>query len=222
MTVVNGKFLARTPMMSKLFKRVDAKGQAYMLAAHDYYERKARAAIEERAQPEGMAAGLHDLVDMMVEDLKGKQPENTKRIACGKGCSHCCYQQVDITLPEARLLMRFLVEEDIKPDSELLARQIAAGKDWDALPHAERACVLLDASTGQCRVYEHRPVACRKYFALDNSAQCDTSKGPGKVLNFVVPDAEIVQSACFEVMETGSLPLMLMAAAAAIHEEEKQ
>jgi Fe-S-cluster containining protein len=215
--IKHGMFRALTPQLATLFKAVPDHGKVWIIEAHDHYEGELRRLRDDGLSPESIAYSLHDLGDEAITKFKQAKQQRpyVKRIACKAGCSHCCYSRVDVTIEEAVLLAELVEHEGLELDNERLSAQVAAREDWDRLPHDRAACVFLDGSTGRCRVYEHRPLVCRKYFALDNSDQCDTVKHPaGKVLNWTVPYAEVIQSAMFEVCDWGPLPAMLMKAKA--------
>jgi len=80
---------------------------------------------------------------------------------CRKGCDGCCRRLAEVpslTAAEWDWLRAGLaaLPEDLLKEIRL---NIAA------MPQSPRplACPLLDQSSGACRVYAHRPVACRTY-----------------------------------------------------------
>jgi Fe-S-cluster containining protein len=38
-------------------------------------------------------------------------------------------------------------------------------------------CDFLDQKSGECTIYEYRPLACRTFFAFDSPDLCDTDNG---------------------------------------------
>jgi len=81
---------------------------------------------------------------------------------CGLGCDGCCQRLAEIPLLTA-------VEWDwlneglaLLPPEQLqeIGQDIAALTEQSSRPIV---CPLLDQSAGACRVYAHRPVACRTY-----------------------------------------------------------
>lgn len=142
--------------------------------------------------------------DYLQEALKKQVEENDARgdhtVSCSKGCSHCCYQNVDITDDEAQLITDYAEEEGIAIDIDHLARQLVAkqtgGNDgFNKLPYADRACVFLD-DEGGCQIYKYRPLVCRKLLVASDPEQCDTKKGfGGMVTRLVGMEAEVITCA---------------------------
>lgn len=99
------------------------------------------------------------------------------RIHCRRGCSHCCYQIFQITEPEAAMISRAVRQmppkerDDLQararaylPRREALLREHGLIEAWGHLPPegTRLACPAL-SDDGACRIYEHRPLICRKY-----------------------------------------------------------
>lgn len=101
------------------------------------------------------------------------------RFACRAGCATCCSVNVVVTSLEAEYLRQApawqdpALEKDVrraaaKPhytpscSTNLVAACCLAGREPppDPSPHQHGACPLLDGQ-GRCRVYDHRPFACR-------------------------------------------------------------
>lgn len=119
-------------------------------------------------------------VDAWFARSTDRYPED---ILCGKGCSDCCRGLFDITLLDACYLQSGfdMLPQDIKSNITRIAeeRVKAIRKLWPEfdqpyllnhrsedewqliMPEAdETPCLLLDES-GNCLVYEHRPMTCR-------------------------------------------------------------
>lgn len=194
----------------KTWPRMTPAEQAYTAAAHHHYERQFTRARDDHVQPESIAAGIHDALDAKVVEHRATHPRASE-IKCRRGCAHCCHVNVTITRPEAVLLHHAAREAGITLDRDKLERQARyTVADWQQQPEADRACIFLDPM-GSCKVYEHRPDACRKYLVLSEPEQCDVNAHPkGQVLNFVSIKAEIIASAAMVVFECGSMPAMLL------------
>ena len=104
-------------------------------------------------------------------------------IACRNGCSDCCRGLFDITLLDALYLRSGFdrLPEPLKSELvrvasrrlELLSKKNAAfaepwllngipEEEWDALmPEEDETPCLLLSETGECLVYENRPMTCR-------------------------------------------------------------
>lgn len=98
--------------------------------------------------------------------------------ACKKGCSHCCYEDPEMTILDLYRLYKGVAEWSIEEREQLRE------KCQELLPrHRENSlidvqgkfrsmdtpCPLLDVVTGACRVYRSRPSICRGF--LSDSAQ---------------------------------------------------
>lgn len=108
-----------------------------------------------------------------------------KWIACRAGCSECCSVLFPITMQDAARLRRgwFAAPPALRDDIRARARQLwqrieadfpgdtATGlfrsndewQEWFLTRHKGHPCPVVDPATGACRLYEHRPVACRLY-----------------------------------------------------------
>lgn len=99
------------------------------------------------------------------------------RIHCRRGCSHCCHHLFQITEIEAAVIsgavrqMPVAEREDLQarardylPRREQIMRDHGMIEAWGHLPpEGQRlACPALDGD-GACRIYEHRPLICRKF-----------------------------------------------------------
>ncbi|MGR8941678.1 MAG: YkgJ family cysteine cluster protein [Gammaproteobacteria bacterium] len=103
-------------------------------------------------------AHLHRDIEARVSAIRDDHPD----WLCRLGCDGCCRRLAEVprlTAAEWDWLRKGLTA--LPPE---MLREI--GQDIAALaeqPSRPIACPLLDRSTGACRVYEHRPVACRTY-----------------------------------------------------------
>jgi hypothetical protein len=106
-------------------------------------------------------------------------------LACQPGCDLCCYNQVELTAPEALRIGSFLADR-FPPDSlRLLLERVAgfrdrqAGKTKEQLAalRAEFPCPLL--AEGRCSVYEVRPLMCRAMHSLEVAACRQEFTHPG-------------------------------------------
>ncbi len=82
---------------------------------------------------------LHRSVDELASRL---QQQHGAGLACKRGCSRCCVDELTVFTLEAEWLARHHPE---------LA---------ELRPHPDGACALL-SDEGDCRVYAHRPYVCR-------------------------------------------------------------
>lgn len=101
---------------------------------------------------------LHSDIDKRVGIIRSERTD----WLCRSGCAGCCHRLAEIpvlTEAEWTLLREGLAELPL----ELLQ---GIGQDVAALAVQKSrpiVCPLLDRSTGTCRVYLFRPIACRTY-----------------------------------------------------------
>ena len=102
-------------------------------------------------------------------------------LACKPGCDECCRKPFAITATDARRLQNGLAlldpctRKDIEERASRARQQIAQDfpgdsgvltgneewREWFFTRHAGVPCPVLNLETGECRLYAHRPVACR-------------------------------------------------------------
>lgn len=85
------------------------------------------------------------------------KPYLADKATCSKGCSHCCHMDVHITSLEAEMIALTL-GIPMRPGREMTTGHTSA-------------CPFL-AETGQCSVYELRPMACRMFHAFGEPKNC--------------------------------------------------
>lgn len=103
-------------------------------------------------------AQLHADIEARVQAIRDDHPD----WLCGLGCDGCCHRLAEIPL---------LTEAEwdwLKEGLDALPPELLheIGQDIAALAEQQSrpiVCPLLDRSAGACRVYAHRPVACRTY-----------------------------------------------------------
>jgi Fe-S-cluster containining protein len=100
--------------------------------------------------------------------------QGVKRVACHKGCDHCCYHPVFVTLPEALWLYRKLVtrhtwspalRDKVNKTSELTFGLNPAVWTMAMIP-----CPFLEDH--KCSIYQDRPMACRVTLATQDPYYC--------------------------------------------------
>jgi len=169
-----------------------------------------RAKVE---SPEQVAQWMHGRVDKAMRELDERTPEGAKLVRCTRGCTACCYQQVVMSEPEARLAVAAARAAGHAIDMDRARTQAAGGIDPDAhqrLSHADRRCVMLK-DDGDCAIYEHRPTACRSYRVISDPADCDTERNvKGGVTAYFTPMAEVLVSAAMRADRYGSLGSFLI------------
>ncbi len=101
---------------------------------------------------------LHADIDARVQSIQSAHPD----WLCRKGCDGCCRRLAEVprlTQAEWDWLREGLAA--LPPEQRhAIRRGIAALAEQDTRPIM---CPMLDQDAGACRVYAHRPVACRTY-----------------------------------------------------------
>jgi hypothetical protein len=98
-------------------------------------------------------------------------------VACQEGCDSCCYNQVELTPPEALLIGHHIARQFSQADQDLLLDHAARiieiinvmGQNESAARRREIPCPLLRHRT--CSVYAVRPLVCRAMHGL-NRERC--------------------------------------------------
>ena len=101
---------------------------------------------------------LHADIDARVNVIRAEHPD----WLCHRGCAGCCHRLAEI--PRLSATEWVLLREGLTT----LPQELLQGIRQDSAALAEQryrpiVCPLLDPSSGTCRVYLHRPVACRTY-----------------------------------------------------------
>lgn len=101
---------------------------------------------------------LHADIDKRVELIRADHPD----WLCRSGCDGCCHRLAEIPqLTEAEwTLLRDGLSLLPQDALQTICREVATLVEQASRPIV---CPLLDQSTGTCRVYFHRPIACRTY-----------------------------------------------------------
>jgi len=101
---------------------------------------------------------LHTDIDTRAEQIRSEHPD----WLCRSGCEGCCHRLAEIpqlTTAEWALLREglSLLPEDLL---QTIGQSVAALAEQQTRPIV---CPFLNRSTGTCRVYPYRPIACRTY-----------------------------------------------------------
>jgi Fe-S-cluster containining protein len=94
-------------------------------------------------------------------------------IVCQAGCDFCCYNQVELTPPEALLLGDYVSRNFSDSEREQLrerlegSSRLQSGKSKIEIAGIRRELPCLLLSQGRCSVYPVRPLLCRAMHSLD-------------------------------------------------------
>lgn len=112
---------------------------------------------EEKIHPWlSMLIDAYCIVDKGVARAIGDELKKGRKIACEKGCSHCCTTHQDIPVYPMELvgLSWYVTEKKKGPEREALKRQLRFHNKNDPCPF------LLE---GVCAIHPMRPMACRQF-----------------------------------------------------------
>jgi Fe-S-cluster containining protein len=150
---------------------------------------------------------LYRHYDGFVAAVLATGPE---RIACSKGCSHCCSHYVTSVEPYELLFLHGRVRETAEYPSRVIGMHRRAAlfsslrdgrQDEEAEDRAlyryylrNQPCPFLGEG-GKCGVYESRPISCRMFFSLSHPSLCKGKSviAPGN-RNFLIELPEDIEA----------------------------
>lgn len=187
----------------------DQKKEVYLRAIYDRHIDQFRRA--EKLDALSIAHSAHSAMDDVLQRDRQTIPGG-ENIRCGKGCSHCCREAVEIWPQEAALLVKVARNAGMQLDKARLERQSRYTMEtWREQPAADKACGFL-GSDGACTVYEYRPNACRKLLVVTDPALCNAELSkPDRVGRWHSWEAELMESAALEVFGAALMPAALLA-----------
>lgn len=139
------------------------------------------------------AFNFHVLMDESTDKcIEGAE----KPMSCKPGCNFCCKVHIKITEDEGQLLIGFVAQEKIRFDMDRINRQAEFDEtNWNKQDTIDWACTFLDPINGSCKVYKHRPGACRAHYVMSDPALCDPRVIDGKVERLYDMDTNLMASA---------------------------
>lgn len=144
---------------------------------------------------------VNELIDELLAD---------REITCKKGCNYCCHTNVDTYKEEALYILYMCKKEKIDIDWTKLKRQRNfTYENYYLMQEKYRKCVFLDEE-GSCKIYNFRPITCRKLMSIDDKEKCDIGKGVLQVKRLVIHEVEAVSLILGKNSEGGSLPSLLL------------
>lgn len=139
--------------------------------------------------------------------------KNFSSASCKRGCSYCCYINVDVIEAEAKNIYDKHKNKIDWPRANFLSKHNSPQK-LRRIDLKSRACLFLQ--NNECQIYEDRPMACRSFYVVSNPKYCKTAKVKN-VRRLIDLKVEMMRAVLFTVghyTDSGSLPLMLKKQAA--------
>jgi len=202
---MEGKYYTLTDNMKLLLEKATPPEREYVVAVMDHYIKQYKV-LKQSCSPETLAYNFSKVVDDLM--LEAEPPEG-EQVTCKKGCSNCCYIHVDISEEEAKLILEYCREEGIEIDWPRLKKQKRYNMEtYFNAPKDIRRCVFLENDL--CKIYQYRPMNCRKMYSLDDPKKCDLSNGLQKIKRFVSPRAEIVACAVMTATKFDTMASLLL------------
>lgn len=128
-----------------------------------------------------MTTGMLPEADRTVAEFAAA----SAKIQCRSGCTFCCHQNVDVTIPEAILVaLRLAKEPAARAEAVLEAADLFKDLDDEARIATGRPCPML--VDDRCSVYDIRPVACRSFTSPD-AGNCQAALDSVKAGKGVMP-----------------------------------
>ncbi len=140
----------------------------------------------------GALTARTELAEVYKNRLQGRLAENGLNVTCRKGCHHCCYHPVLVTLFEGISLYLWLHANALwtRPLKDRIrkAAEQTHNLSFDVWSLSLIPCPLLEG--GLCKAYEARPFACQVTVSLGDPQNCHPhSLGPG-----ILPKRELFES----------------------------
>jgi Fe-S-cluster containining protein len=144
--------------------------------------RRERAAARERLGQGRTREGVAELLLSAVERLEPLVAELVRERppACAAGCSRCCHGlKIEASAPEAVAIAEFLrglAPEELAATRAQMAEEAGYAQtlDADTRWREQVPCAFLDDASGQCVIYDVRPLTCRAHTSL-SLAQCEAA-----------------------------------------------
>ena len=96
-----------------------------------------------------------------------------KDTVCAKGCSHCCYMNIDVTEVEASYISEYIKRP---VNANINSSGYADISKYSGVP-----CPFLDISNSSCTIYDFRPSVCRMYHVFESADKCKEGEAQKEV-----------------------------------------
>lgn len=123
---------------------------------------------------------FYEAVDKSIAETISDFKKMKNPIRCEKGCSFCCYINVDISMDEGEAIVDHLGEDKIATiKNEIKTRKDQCKENYFEVPYEQRKCLFLENNL--CSIYPIRPLVCRKYLVASDPNDCNFKDGPKEV-----------------------------------------
>ncbi len=113
------------------------------------------------------------MVFKQVEEVVDRVAREGATVACAAGCTACCHQDVETSIPEAILVALHVADPaDPRHRKILETADATAGLSWSDRVRSGHPCPLL--VDDRCSIYEDRPLMCRATLAANAKPCIDT------------------------------------------------
>ena len=175
------------------------------------------------------------ITDRIVRLITKKLNSSGRKIACQKGCAHCCYYLVAVSTAEAFCISNAIFALPLQKRRMLIRACCIAGRSTVASVASNRTAAqdMSQADTLQdlsdwysnlqlrcpflenesCQIYDDRPLACREYLILEGSEPCGGGcTDSSRRVDIPVSIAQILAETCCKLQsrnDTVVLPLAI-------------
>lgn len=125
--------------------------------------------------------------------------EEGKKVSCTRGCTSCCHGPKSVPLLEAvervaaggKEFQEFL-KSRLPSLEEDCFRDLSTSPGIASL--ARLPCTFLASTSGDCSVYDHRPLQCRKTWVSSHPSHCDPQRMGEGVVSYPTPASDALIS----------------------------
>lgn len=121
--------------------------------------------VGENVNDKALITYLYDYFNKIEQD----NAASTNNI-CSKGCCSCCTSDFGVNITEYFAILQYI---GIKFGTDAIESISEQAK----LSFNSQRCIFVDNTDSSCKIYEVRPLICRKYGLYENSTDCPKLKG---------------------------------------------
>jgi Fe-S-cluster containining protein len=198
---------AITESLKRMFDQVDFNTYMSVLEQLDFLIDSLTLACTQ----EGKVEVVKTVRGILDAEIEKNNAASGHKISCKRGCAFCCRINVDTTNTEAKIVVDYAKKHNIPIDIDALKEQaIATNEERPFLKNAK--CVFL-SEQNECKVYDVRPNACRKYFVTTEPEKCMATLdrlSKSEIGLSVSWKVEILASALINIDESGDFSQMIL------------